>query len=271
MSRDVTALEAKAKELRRDIVKMIYAAQSGHLGGSLSEIDILTALFHGEMNYSGKNMDDPNRDRFVLSKGHTAPALYVNLADVGCFPKERLFDSYRRINGLLQGHPCMKTPGVEIAGGSLGIGLSVAAGMALGNRYQGYKGRVYCMMGDGEINEGQIWESAATSAGFGLDNLCAFVDVNGLQNDAPTKEVKDMGDLAAKWKAFGWNVQEINGHDFNEILDALDQARATKGKPSVILALTVKGKGVPFMENVVVWHGKTPSKEDYEKAMEALA
>lgn len=264
-------LKKIANEVRKNIVTGLHSAKSGHPGGSLSAADMVTFLYYEEMNVDAKNPKNPNRDRFVLSKGHTAPALYVNLADVGCFPKERLFDSYRRINGLLQGHPCMKTPGVEIAGGSLGIGLSVAAGMALGNRYQGYKGRVYCMMGDGEINEGQIWESAATSAGFGLDNLCAFVDVNGLQNDAPTKEVKDMGDLAAKWKAFGWNVQEINGHDFNEILDALDQARATKGKPSVILAHTVKGKGVPFMENVVVWHGKTPSKEDYEKAMEALA
>ena len=271
MTRDIKALEAKAKELRRDVLNMIWSARSGHLGGSLSEIEILTALFHGEMNFSGENMDDPERDRFILSKGHTAPALYVNLADVGCFPKERLFDSYRRVNGLLQGHPCKKTPGIEIAGGSLGIGLSVANGMAIGNRYQGYKGRIYCMIGDGEQNEGQIWEAAATAAAYHLDNICAFVDVNGLQNDEATKKVKDMFDIHAKWESFGWYVQEIDGHSFREIFDALDKARAMKGRPSVILAHTVKGKGVSFMENVVVWHGKTPSEEEYKKALAELS
>lgn len=270
MSRNITALQTKAKELRRDVLDMIYSARSGHLGGSLSEMEIMVALFHDEMNFSGKNKNDPNRDRLVLSKGHTAPALYANLADVGCFPRERLFDSYRRVDGLLQGHPCMKTPGVEIAGGSLGIGLSVAAGMAIGNRYQDYEGRIYCIMGDGEINEGQIWEAAATAANYGVDNLCAFVDVNGLQNDAPTKDVKEMGDIAAKWSAFNWYVQEINGHDFNEIFTALDHAREMKGRPSVILAHTIKGKGVSFMENVVAWHGKTPSEEEYLKARREL-
>ena len=271
MTRDIRALEAKAKQMRLDVLNMIWSARSGHLGGSLSEIEILTALFHGEMNFSGANMDDPNRDRFVLSKGHTAPALYVNLADVGCFERERLFDSYRRVNGLLQGHPCKKTPGIEIAGGSLGIGLSVANGMALGNRYQGYTGRVYCMVGDGEQNEGEIWEAAATAAAYHLDNICVFVDVNGLQNDEATKKVKDMGDIHAKWESFGWYVQEIDGHSFPEIFEALDKAREMKGKPSVILAHTVKGKGVSFMENVVVWHGKTPSEEEYKKALAELS
>ena len=270
MTRDIAALQKKAKDLRRDVLDMIYNARSGHLGGSLSEMEIMTALFHGEMNFNGSNMDDPDRDRIVLSKGHTAPALYVNLADVGCFPRERLFDSYRRINGILQGHPCMKTPGVEIAGGSLGIGFSTANGIAIGNRYQGYKGRVYCVIGDGEINEGQIWETAATAASYHVDNLLAIVDVNGLQNDAPTKEVKDMGDIAAKWKAFGWYVQEVDGHDFAQLFEAFDNARAMKGRPSVILAHTVKGKGVSFMENVVVWHGKTPSEEEYQKARKEL-
>lgn len=271
MSRNVRELQEKAKALRLDVLNMIWNAQSGHLGGSLSEMEILVALFHDEMNFSGSNMDDPDRDRFVLSKGHTAPALYVNLADVGCFPRERLFDSYRKVNGLLQGHPCMKTPGIEIAGGSLGIGLSCADGMAIGNRYQGYSGRVYCMIGDGEIDEGQIWEAAATAANFKVDNLCAFIDINGLQNDAPTKEVKDMGDIRAKWEAFGWYVQEIDGHDFNQIFRALDNARSFKGRPSAILAHTVKGKGVSFMENVVEWHGKTPSREEYEKALAELS
>ena len=271
MSRDIRELEKLAKEMRKDILEMIWQARSGHLGGSLSEVEILTALFQDEMNFSGENMDDPERDRFILSKGHTAPALYVNLARVGCFPRETLFNSYRRVNGLLQGHPCKKTPGIEIAGGSLGIGLSVANGMALGNRYQGYKGRVYIMMGDGEINEGQIWEAAATAAAYHIDNLCAFVDVNGLQNDAPTKDVKDMFDIRAKWEAFGWYVQEIDGHDFAQIFEALDNAKACKGRPSVILAHTVKGKGISFMENVVVWHGKTPSAEEYELGMKELS
>lgn len=271
MERNIEALQEKAKELRRDVLNMIWNAHSGHLGGSLSEMEILTALFHGEMNFSGANMDDPQRDRFVLSKGHTAPALYANLADVGCFPKERLFDSYRRIDGLLQGHPCIRTPGIEICGGSLGIGLSCANGMAIGTRYQGYGSRVYCVMGDGEIDEGQIWEAAATAADKKLDNICAFVDVNGLQNDAPTREVKDMGDIRAKWDAFGWHTQEIDGHDFAQIFDALDNARATKGKPSVIIAHTVKGKGVSFMENVVAWHGKAPNQEEYEKALKELS
>lgn len=271
MERDIKALEKKAKELRRDVLNMIWNAKSGHLGGSFSEIEILTALFHGEMNFSGKNMNDPERDRFVLSKGHTAPALYVNLADVGCFEKERLMNSYRICNGMLQGHPCITTPGVEICGGSLGIGLSVANGMAAGNRYQGYKGRVYCMIGDGEIDEGQIWEAAATGAALKLDNVCAFVDVNGLQNDASTKEVKDMMDISAKWKAFGWYVQEIDGHDFKQIFDALDKARAHKGQPSVIVAHTIKGKGVSFMENIVEWHGKTPNEAEYKAALAELS
>ena len=270
MSRDIKALEKKAKALRLDVLDMIHSAHSGHLGGSLSEMEIMVALFSDEINFSGENMHDPNRDRVVLSKGHTAPALYVNLADVGCFPRERLFDSYRKVNGLLQGHPCMKTPGIEIAGGSLGIGLSAAVGMAVGNRYQGYTGRVYCVVGDGEQNERQIWEAAATAASYKVDNLCVFVDVNGLQNDAATKTVKDMGDIAAKWSAFGWYVQEIDGHDFAQIFEALDNARAMKGRPSVILAHTVKGKGVSFMENVVVWHGKTPSEEEYQAARAEL-
>lgn len=271
MTRDIKALEQKAKELRLDVLDMIWNAHSGHLGGSLSEMEMLTALFHGEMNFSGENMEDPNRDRFVLSKGHTAPALYVNLADVGCFERARLFDSYRKIDGLLQGHPCKRTPGIEMAGGSLGVGLSTACGMALGNRYQGYTGRVYCMIGDGELNEGQIWEAAASAAAYGLDNLCAFVDVNGLQNDEATKKVKNMFDIHAKWESFGWFVQEIDGHSFTEIFEALDAARAMKGKPSVILGHTVKGKGVSFMENVVVWHGKAPSEEEYQKARAELS
>jgi transketolase len=194
------------------------------------------------------------------------------LADAGFYPKEWLMNSFRTINSKLQGHPDMKkTPGVEMTSGSLGIGLSAANGMALGAKIQGKEFKVFCMIGDGEINEGQIWEAAATAAHFNLDNVIAFVDVNGLQNDGKTVDVKDMKDIPAKWRAFGWNVQEIDGHEFNQIFNAVDAAKNCKGKPSVIIQHTVKGKGVSFMENVVVWHGKTPNEEEYLNAMKELA
>ena len=234
--------------------------------------EILTALYFDEMNYDPQNPSMPDRDRFVLSKGHTAPALYATLANAGFFPKEKLMSSFRRIDSMLQGHPDMKkTPGVEMTSGSLGIGLSAAGGMALGLRHQGIDARVYCMIGDGEINEGEIWEAAATASHYHLDNLTAFIDVNGLQNDAETKKVKDMLDIASKWQAFGWNTLEIDGHDFNQIFGALDAARACKGRPTAIIAHTIKGKGVSFMENVVAFHGKTPTKEEYENGMKELS
>jgi transketolase len=272
MSRNITELENKAKQLRRNVIEMIYSAQSGHIGGSLSMMDVLVTLFYDEMYYDPKNPYKIDRDRFVLSKGHTAPALYAILADVGYFPREKLMTSYRTINGMLQGHPAMdKTPGVEMTSGSLGIGLSAANGMALGNRYQNIKSRIYCMLGDGEINEGQIWEAAATAAQYKLDTVTAFVDINGLQNDAPTKQVKDMLDIGAKWEAFGWKVFEINGHDFNEIRKAIDETKQIEYQPTIILCHTVKGKGVSFMENVVEYHGKTPGKEEYLRAIKELS
>lgn len=271
MSRDIKELKAQANIIRRDILEMVYNIRSGHLGGSFSMVEMLTALYFDEMHYHPAAPDDPERDRFVLSKGHTAPALYATLANAGFFPKEKLLTSFRRIDGMLQGHPDMKkTPGVEMTSGSLGIGLSAANGMALANRYEGHQGRVYCMIGDGELNEGQIWEAAATAAHYYLDNLTALIDVNGLQNDAETKNVKNMLDIRAKWEAFGWNTIEIDGHDFDAIFGAFDAARSHKGQPTAIIAHTVKGKGVSFMENVVAFHGKTPSEEEYRIGMKEL-
>lgn len=210
MSRDIPALKEKARALKLDVLEMVYHAQSGHLGGSFSMMEVLTALYFDEMNYNCRDPKDENRDRFVLSKGHTAPGLYAILAEAGFFPKEWLMNSFRSINSHLQGHPDMKkTPGVEMTSGSLGIGLSAAGGMALGGKLLKRDFKVYCMIGDGEINEGQIWEAAATASHFKLDNLIAFVDLNGLQNDNRTAIVKDMGDVAGKWAAFGWAVQDI--------------------------------------------------------------
>lgn len=271
MSRNISELKIQANTIRKDILKMIYNIQSGHLGGSFSMVEVLTALYFDEMHYDPKNPALRDRDRFVLSKGHTAPALYATLANAGYFPKEKLMTSFRRIGSMLQGHPDMnKTPGVEMTSGSLGIGLSAANGMALGNRHQGIDARVYCMIGDGEINEGQIWEAAATASHYHLDHLVAFTDVNGLQNDAETRKVKDMLDIAEKWRAFGFHTIEINGHDFGDIFAALDAARACKGRPTAIISHTVKGKGISFMENVVAFHGKTPTKEEYENGMAEL-
>lgn len=271
MARDIKQLEKKAKDIRRDILEMIYQAKSGHLGGSFSEVEMMIALYYDEMSFDPAQPHYPDRDRLILSKGHTAPALYAVLADLQFFPKEALFHSFRKTDGILQGHPDMKkTPGIDMTTGSLGIGLSAAVGMALGYKYQKKEGRIYCILGDGEINEGQIWEAAATAAHYGLDNILAIVDLNGLQNDASTLCVKDMKNVAKKWEAFGWNVVEIDGHKFTEIFEAFDWARRQKGKPSVILAHTIKGKGVSFMEGKVEFHGKVPNKEEYEKALAEL-
>lgn len=272
MKRDIELLEKKAKELRILVLDMIYKAKSGHLGGSYSMMEVLTALYFDEMRYNPLNPNDPDRDRFVLSKGHTAPALYAVLAEAGFYPKSWLMDSFRCVNAHLQGHPDMKkTPGVDMTSGSLGIGLSAAGGMALGGRLQNKDFYVYCMVGDGEINEGQIWEAASTASHNKLDKLIAFVDINRLQNDNWTCDVKNMGDIAAKWEAFGWRVLEVDGHNFSEILQAIDTAKSSSGKPTVILMHTVKGKGVSFMENAVSWHGKTPSEDEYLRARAELA
>ncbi|WP_244972878.1 transketolase [Fusobacterium necrophorum] len=250
---------------------MICEAKSGHPGGSLSIVDILTALYYGEMKIDPTKPKMEGRDRFVLSKGHAAPALYAVLAERGYFPKEELM-TLRKFGSHLQGHPDMKkVPGVEISTGSLGQGLSVANGMALNAKLFQEEYRVYVMMGDGELQEGQIWEAAMTAAHYKLDNLCAFVDVNNLQIDGSVDVVMGVEPLDKKWEAFGWNVISIDGHNFEEIFSALETAKTCKGKPTLILAKTVKGKGVSFMENVCGFHGTAPTAEEREKALAELA
>ena len=268
--KDINLLSKTANELRKNVVKMICNAKSGHPGGSLSAADIVTALYFSEMNVDPKNPKMEERDRFVLCKGHAAPVLYAALAEKGYFEKDLLM-TLRKYGSPLQGHPDMKKlPGVDASTGSLGQGLSIANGMALAGKLDKKDYRVYALLGDGEQQEGQVWEAAMTAAHYGLDNLCAFLDSNGLQIDGEVEKVMNVGPLDEKWRAFGWHVIEINGHDFKEIFDALDEARTVKGKPTMIIAKTIKGKGVSFMENQVSWHGSAPNEEQYNIAMEEL-
>ena len=266
----VDQLKKIANSVRKDIVTQVYSASSGHPGGSLSIADVLTYLYFEKMNV---RTDDPkwdDRDRFVLSKGHASPALYAVLAAKGFFPKDELV-KFRNIESFLQGHPDMKhTPGVDMSSGSLGMGISAACGMALGAKHQGKNYKVYSILGDGEIAEGQVWEAAMFSAHYKLDNLCIFVDRNGLQIDGETKKVMNSDPLDEKFAAFGWNVQVIDGHNFDQIDKAVANAEACKGKPSVIIMNTVKGKGVSFMENNAGWHGAAPNAEQYAQAMADL-
>ena len=267
---NIKSLEKKATELRKDIVTMICKSKSGHPGGSLSVIDILTALYYDVMNIDVANPKKEDRDRFVLSKGHAAPALYAVLADKGYFDKG-LLETLRQYGSILQGHPDMKkVSGVEISTGSLGQGLSVANGMALASRLQNIPYRVYVAMGDGELQEGQVWEAAMTSAQYKLDNLTAFVDYNNLQIDGNVSDIMDVASVEDKFKAFGWNVLTIDGHNFQEILDAVEKAKECKGKPTMIVANTIKGKGVDFMENVCGFHGVAPTEEETKRAIEQL-
>ena len=262
--------DKKAKELRAEILKMLYACQSGHPGGSLSCVEMLMALYYEVMKVDPKNPKDPDRDRFVLSKGHCTPALYPTLALRGFFPVDDL-KLFRSIDGHVSGHAEMRyVKGVDMSTGSLGQGLSVAVGMALSGKIDKKDYHVYAVMGDGEIEEGQIWEAAMAAAKFGLDNLCGVVDVNGLQIDGKTADVMPSEPLDQKWEAFGWNVIKCDGHDIAAISDAFDAAAACKGKPSVILAKTVKGKGVSFMENQAGWHGSAPKDEERAQALEEL-
>ncbi len=269
--------QAKIKELKKisiDIklgaVEAVYSAGSGHPGGSLSISDILAYLYFVEMNIDPKNPQWTERDRFVLSKGHCTPGLYSVLALRGYFPREDL-KTFRKIDSYLQGHPEMKnTPGVDMTTGSLGLGISAACGMAKAAKYCGKDFRVYAMMGDGELGEGQCWEAALFAAHFGLDNLCAFVDLNGLQIDGTTEEVLNTASIADKFRAFNWNVIEIDGHDFRAIKAAVDLSKQTKGKPTMIVAKTVKGNGVSYMEDSVGWHGKAPNTEEYAQAVKEL-
>lgn len=266
----VEYLREKARQIRIHIIRGTEAAGSGHPGGSLSIADILAALYFCVMRIDPGRPYWEDRDRFVLSKGHAAPALYAALAEAGYFPTEEML-TLRKLGSRLQGHPDMKrTPGVDISTGSLGQGLSIANGMALAARLDGKDYRVYVMLGDGESEEGQVWEAAMASAHYKLDNLTAFLDYNGLQIDGPIEAVKSLGRFVEKWQAFGWHVMEIDGHDMCAILDAVEEAKRTKGRPTMIVARTTKGKGVSFMENQVDWHGVAPKKEQAEKALAEL-
>ncbi len=263
-------LKIKACKARMGIIEGVYNAKSGHPGGSLSCVDILTYLYFNHMNVDPQNPKNEDRDRFVLSKGHAAPALYSVLALKGFFPVEEL-KTLRKSDSMLQGHPSVKyTPGVDMCTGSLGQGISAACGMALGAKLSGKSYRVFTVLGDGEIQEGQVWEAAMYASAKGLDNLVAVVDNNGLQIDGKITEVNSPYPIAEKFKSFGWNVIEISAHSFDEIDAAFNAAAEFKGKPSVIVADSVKGKGVSFMEDQVGWHGTAPNAEQYEQAMSEL-
>ena len=263
-------LEKISKQVRKQIIEQVYKAQSGHPGGSLSIADILTVLYFNQMNIDANNPNSSLRDRLVLSKGHCSPALYAVLAQKGYFKNDAL-NTFRTIEGKLQGHPDMtKVPGVDMTTGSLGQGLSVANGMALSSKLNHDGFRVYCILGDGEIEEGQIWEAAMTSHKYKLDNLCVIVDNNNLQIDGKIEEVKGLDNIEGKFKSFGFNTIVVNGHKIEELIDAFNTAKMTKGMPTAIIAKTVKGKGVSFMENQAQWHGKAPNEEEYKIAIKEL-
>ena len=269
-SPDITSLKEQARIVRIEILKMLTASGSGHTGGSLSAADIATALYFYKMNHRPNDPAWPDRDRFILSKGHAAPLLYVVLALSGYFDTS-LFSNLRKVGCPLQGHPSSKlVEGVEVSTGSLGQGLSISNGIALGLRLDNKSSRVYCLLGDGEIQEGQVWEAAMSAGHYKLDNLCAIVDVNELQIDGRCADVMNVEPVAEKWRSFNWHVFDINGHAMEEIVDALDEAEKIKGKPSVILARTVKSKGVSFFEGKAQYHGVTPTKEELEKALVEL-
>lgn len=263
-------LKSHAANIRANIIRGTYHAASGHPGGSLSIADIMTVLYFEEMNIDPKNPKMENRDRFVLSKGHTAPALYATLAERGFFPEEEI-TYLRKLGHILQGHPDMKKiPGVDMSSGSLGQGLSIANGMALYAKTNNQSYRVYTIIGDGEIQEGQIWEAAMTAAHYKLDNLVAIVDNNNLQIDGTISEVMSPYPIDEKFKAFGFHVINIDGHNFEEIKNAFSEAKTIKGKPTAMIAKTVKGKGVSFMENLAKWHGSAPNREQAEQAIQEL-
>lgn len=264
------ALQRIANTLRQDIISMLVTSKSGHPGGSLSAADILATLFFREMRVNPKDPRWGDRDRFILSKGHAAPVLYAALAEKGYFPKAEL-QGLRQTGRMLQGHPDMKkTPGVDMSTGSLGQGLSAANGMALAGKLDSKDYQVFVLLGDGEMAEGQVWEAAMASAHYKLDNVTAILDFNGLQIDGTTDSVMCSAPLTEKWRAFCWHVIEVDGHDVDAMIEAFAEAKRTKGKPSIIIAKTVKGKGVSFMENVAAWHGNAPSVEQGEQALKEL-
>ena len=267
---EIKELEQHANNIRKNILTEVYSAKSGHPGGSLSIADILTVLYFNELNIDEKNPKWEDRDRMILSKGHCSPALYSCLANRGFFDKEEL-KKFRNINSRLQGHPDMnKVPGVDMTSGSLGQGLSVANGMAISAKMDNKDYRVYCILGDGEIEEGQVWEAAMTSNKYKLDNLCIIVDNNNLQIDGHVDEVMSVYPLDKKFEAFNCHVINVDGHDFDQLRAALKEARETKGMPTVIVAKTIKGKGVSFMEDQQGWHGVAPNEEQYHAAMKEL-
>lgn len=267
---DLTDLREQARLLRLNVLKMVWEAGSGHLGGSFSMADIVTVLYSKEMRYRAEDPEWVDRDRFVLSKGHGAPALYATLAAHGYFPEHELMQ-LRKLGAMLQGHPHRgSTPGVEASTGSEGHGLSISLGMAIAGKLDAKDFRTYVMLGDGELDCGQVWEAAMASPHFGVHNLTAIVDRNGLQMDSRTEDVMPLEPLADKWRAFGWHVLEIDGHDVAAILTAFKDARAETKRPTVIIATTVKGKGVSFMEDQIAYHGKKPSEEGYALALTEL-
>ena len=265
----VGMLLQKATSIRAHILEMVSEAKSGHPGGSLSAVEILVSLYFYKMRHDPKNPNWPDRDRFVLSKGHAAPVLYSTLAEAGYLPLDEL-KTLRKINSRLQGHPDRKVPGVEYAGGSLGIGLSAAIGMALAAKMDKRKNRVYALLGDGELDEGQVWEAAMAGAKFKLDNLTAIIDRNGIQQDGLTEQIMPKEPLAYKWKAFNWHVLEVDGFDFRQLIDALEKAENMRNRPTVIIAHTVKGKGVSFMEWDPAYHGKAPDKDTVRKLVKTM-
>jgi transketolase len=262
-------LRAVARDVRKDILTMTAAASSGHPGGSLSAVEILVALYFRALRHNPLEPEWSERDRFIESKGHACPVLYSVLARSGYFPVEEL-STFRQINSRLQGHARLGTPGVEMSSGSLGQGLSFGIGVALANRLDGRKARVFVLMGDGELNEGQVWEAAMAAPFYKLDRLTAIVDRNRIQNDRFTSEVMSLEPLSDRWRAFGWHVLETNGHDLGDLLSAFDEAGRAREKPTVIIAHTVKGKGVSFMENNPDFHGKAPNPEQLERALVEL-
>ncbi len=271
-SLEVGDLKQKADQLRKDVVEMVYRARSGHPGGALGMADVMTVLHYKFLRDDPKNPGWPDRDRFILSNGHTCPLLYAILADKGYFPREELW-RLRKLGGLLQGHPSTArgTPGVEFSSGSLGLGLSFACGVALAGRLDGKDYRVFCSISDAECQEGQTWEAALTARHHKLDNLIAILDRNGSQIDGPTEEILGIDPLAEKWRAFGWDVREIEGHDYSRIVPAFEKALQAEGRPKMIISHNLIGKGVSFMEGEFRWHHGAPSPEQFEQALRELS
>lgn len=269
MSNKINELKIKSQQLRKDVLEVVYESKAGHIGGSLSSLDILTTLYYNVLNVDPKNPKNPDRDRFILSKGHIAESLYCVLADKGYFDKDKL-KTYSKFGSTLIGHPNVKNPGVELNTGSLGHGLSAAVGMALAGKRDNKTYRVFTLMGDGEQAEGSIWEAAMSAAHYKLDNLIAIVDRNGLQISGTTEEVMALDDLAGKWAKFGWNVIEVDGNNIEELLKIFSKVAEVKDKPTMIIAKTIKGKGISFMENNAKWHHGVPNDQEYLQAMKEL-